>query len=273
VRRKAEQEHLQKQKLQKQTGGSRSNDGGLNEPAPGTPRDSGEHAAVQSPEQALLSLLQLACGSYESALDVLGRSLARAGVDRLPRSASAVVAFVRGHVLQVLKDEVGPRLATALRDDLVAALGEQLPTAERITIPPSSVARAVQPAHPASVPRGAGTPLDVALVDADCVGRAALARALVRERWNVTVVDSEEPPDGAPDPLDVALVDAAHPAAQAVLESIVRSHPGLAVVVRTGDGGKTRAELALLPVGRIELTSADASPHELVKAIRRATGT
>jgi hypothetical protein len=238
----------------------RSNDGRLNESG------SGEHAAARSPEEALLSLLQLACGSYEGALDVLGRSLARAGKDKLPRSASAVVAFVREHVLQVLKGDIGPRLATALGEDLVAALGEQLPMAERITMPPSSVERAVPPAR---APRSADAPLSVALVDADCVGRAALARALVRERWIVTVVDSELSAD---DPLDVALVDAAHPAAQALLESLVRTNPGLAVVVRSSSSARTRVQLGLLAVGRVEVAAESAMPEQLVKAIRRVVG-
>jgi hypothetical protein len=241
----------------------RSND----ERAPGR---SGEHVAAQTPEQALLSLLQLACGSYESALDVLGRSLARAGRDKLPRSASAVVDFVREHVLQVLEEEVGPRLATALGEDLVGALGEQLPMAERITIPPASVSRAVQ-GQPARVSRGAGAPLGVALVDADRVGRTALARALVRESWNVTVVDSPQVEEVDPDPLDVALVDEAHPDAQAILEFLVRTHPGLVVVVRGQGGDKLRDHLGLLRAERVEFTPAEASPEELVRAIRRLT--
>jgi hypothetical protein len=216
--------------------------------------------------------LQLACGSYESALDVLGRSLARAGRDKLPRSASAVVAFVREHVLRVLEDEIGPRLATALGEDLVAALGEQLPMTERITIPPASVSRAVN-AQPARVSRGANAPLGVALVDADRVGRTVLARALVRERWNVTVVDSLPVDEGTdPDPLDVALVDEAHPAAQAILESLVQTHPGIVVVVRASTARKLKAQplAGVQGARRVEVTAEGASPEEVIKAIRRA---
>jgi hypothetical protein len=251
-----------------------SNDGSLGERVPSRRRagGSGEHAAVQSsPEHALLSLLQLACGSHESALDVLRRSLARAGTAELPRSASDVVAFVREHVLRVLGEDIGPRLAAALGEDLVAALDEQLPAAERITIPPASVSRSVAGRSEQSRRAPASSPLGVALVDADRVGRTVFARALVRERWNVTVVESDTDVADA-GPLDVALVDGAHPSAQSILESLVRAHPGLALVVRSTDAAKTRARLGLLAKGRVEVTAAEASPEDLVKAIRRATG-
>jgi hypothetical protein len=263
---KAEHRTLQKRR--------RSNDGSLGEGAPAHRRTggSGEHASAQSsPEHALLSLLQLACGSHEGALDVLGRALARARLETLPGSASEIVAFVRQHVLRVLSDDIGPRLAAALGEDLVAALDEQLPTAERITIPPASASRVLQGREERPRRALASSPLGVALVDADRVGRTTLARALVRERWNVTLVESEADAADA-GPLDVALLDGAHPAAQTILESLVRARPGLAVVVRSHDAAKTRARLGLLAVGRVEVTVAEASPEDLVKAIHRATG-
>jgi hypothetical protein len=166
-----------------------------------------------------------------------------------------------------LSEDIGPRLAGALGEDLVAALNEQLPTPERITIPPASLSRSLRGSDRPRAP--SGSPLAVALVDADCVGRTALARALVRERWNVTLVDSEG--DAAnPDPFDVALVDAAHPAAKAILESLARTRPGLAVVVRTKDAAKTRAHVSLLAVGRVVVTADEASLEDLVKAVRQA---
>jgi hypothetical protein len=223
--------------------------------------------------------LQLACGSYEGAADVLRRSLAAANMAELPGSASQIVAFVRQHVLRVLSDDIGPRLAAALGEDLVAALDEQLPAAERITIPPASVAR-LQGQEGGSRRAPASSPLVVALVDADRVGRTSIARALVRERWNVTLVESEADVADA-GPLDVALVDGAHPAAQALLESLARAYPGLAVVVRAS-ASKGAAEMrtraghvnvaGLAAFGSVEITAAEASPEDLVKAIRRATG-
>jgi hypothetical protein len=271
-----------------------SNDGSLGGQAPTHRRagGSGEHASA-SPEHALLSLLQLACGSYEAAQDVLKRSLAGARMAALPRSASEIVAFVRQHVLRVLSEDIGPRLAAALGEDLVAALDEQLPAAERITIPPASVARSVHAQGKGSRRASASAPLVVALVDADRVGRTSLARALVRERWNVTLVESEADVADA-GPLDVALVDGGHPSVQTLLESLARAYPGLAVVVRSkvgktraharpaglagvvnsgGEKTRTRARPAGLDAfERVEVAAPEASPEDLVKAIRRATG-
>jgi hypothetical protein len=232
-----------------------------------------------SPQRTLESLLELAAGSPRSARAVLDRALADAGRDELPVSARDVVAFVRAHVLGVLTEEIGPRLTMALVDDLVAQLqleaGGVLGADSEPSIPPASVPRPVRPVGARlsrPVRRHVG-PLRVALVDADRVGRTAVARALLRERWDVTVVDelaAVGPAMEAVTAFDAVLVDTLHPAALAIVEALLRASPGAAVVVRSADTSRDRAMVAGIGVGRFELRSSEAPAEELVEAVKRA---
>lgn len=215
----------------------------------------------KDPQSALLSLLQLACGSSAGALDVLDRALARAGRQQLPAEASNLMAFVRDHLLDVLAGKVGIRLATALADDLLAELGDQATAS-----PPASVARRV-PQREA---------LSVALVDPDPLGRAALARALVRQRWAVSLLDAvgdvaAYSQGDERDPVDVVVVEPRHPASTAILASLVRTQIRLAIVLRSDDATRARTQLNVLDVGGIEVVPARCTGEDLVNAIRRMT--
>jgi hypothetical protein len=234
-------------------------------PLAGGPTDS------ESAKAKLLSLLQLACGSSASALDVLDRALLVAGRADLPGTASGLVTFVRAHLMGVLSDEIGPRLTVALVDDLVAELGDPEGAPKDPTLPPASAARPVPRIEP-RVSRRAERGLRVALIDADRVERAALARALLRERWDLTVIDTEQDvaPSLAAGTVDVAVVDAVHPAALGIVESLLRRVPELAVVVRSADAARARVDLGRLGVARVEICSAQAVPEDLIHAVRRA---
>jgi hypothetical protein len=220
----------------------------------------------------LLSLLQMACGSPGAALDLLDQALARAGRAELPSSSSDLIAFVRAHLLGPLSEEVGPRLTMALVDDLVAEFGEPSSVPVQPTVPPASVARPVSgPTERSSAHAGGG--LGIALVDADRLGRTTLARALVRERWVVTVIDSEREVPSALDgtsAIDAVLVDASHPAAAAIVQSLARAFPHAAVVARSADVAQARATLGRLGLARLEVRSIDTSAEELVETLRRA---
>jgi CheY-like chemotaxis protein len=231
----------------------------------------GSHGQT-SAKSTLLSLLQMACGSSGAALDLLDQALVRAGRDELPGSTSELVAFVRAHLLGPLSEEIGPRLTMALVDDLVAELGEPASVPAQPTVPPASVARPVAQSHHRSHP---GPPLGIVLVDADRVGRTSLARALVRERWIVTVVDSERDVPSALEggaAIDVALVDASHPAATAIVLSLARAIPELPVVARSADAAHARATLGRIGLARLDVRSTETPPEELIEALRRAAG-
>lgn len=234
----------------------------------------GIQALATTPEQrTLVSLLEMAFGSLEPVEAILAQALILAGRDELPATAAELVAFVRAHMLTPLSDHIGPRLTMALVDDLIAQIDPASAAVVDPSIPPSSMPR---PVRIAPRERTSGevrsAPLGVLLVDADRVGRTALARALLRSKWEVTVVDSPEDLDaalGSGEPIDVVLVDATHPRAQAIVEAVVEARPEVAVVARSGDAIRTRALLAALGVARLEVRSREAPAEELVDAVRR----
>jgi DNA-binding NtrC family response regulator len=115
--------------------------------------------------------------------------------------------------------------------------------------------------------------LSVLLVDPDRVGRASLARAFVRVRWAVTVVDSIEDLDDALSGsarIDVAIVDVRHALAEPIASAIVAALPGVLLVVRSADAGRARSLIAATGAQRSELRLRDAPPEELIEAVRRA---
>jgi DNA-binding NtrC family response regulator len=110
------------------------------------------------------------------------------------------------------------------------------------------------------------------LVDGDRVGRTALARALVRERWDVTVVDSEQDVAATLDTafVDAAVVDTSHEAAHAILEALVRRNPHVVLVLRRAQSAKARIDMARLPAKRFDVISPDAPVQDIVRLVRRA---
>jgi DNA-binding NarL/FixJ family response regulator len=114
----------------------------------------------------------------------------------------------------------------------------------------------------------------VLLVDPNRVARTALARALVREQWEVTVVDSAEEipsPDIEGGFFDAAIIDEQHPAVLAILELLAR-RPTVAVVVRSDEPSTTLGRFEQLGIGRRDVKSRNASADELVRAVRRVVG-
>jgi hypothetical protein len=228
----------------------------------------------RSAPRSLVSLLELACGSPDVARRILLRGLERARLEEPPKSRTKLASFVRDHLLDVLAEQVGPHLAAAFREDLGVELRD-LPTSMPPDVRSAPVSRRVsrRPAQASRPPREA---LNIVVVDGDKIGRTALARALVRQRWNVTVADSQADvdlqargPDATAARVDAALVDARHPAALEILERLARAYPGLAVVVRGHDAAKAGAFSERLGLQRVEVVPGEAWADELVRAIRR----
>jgi hypothetical protein len=233
-------------------------------------------------QRTLVSLLEMAFGDVHSAHTAVASALVVAGRDELPREPAEMVAFVRAHMLTSLSDQIGPRLTMALVDDLLLRL--DLPASVVVDEPPPSsvprpiariAARAASSGSSPTIPssRVRKATLGIILVDADRVGRTAVARALLRAHWDVTVVESTDELQSLVDvgePVDVALVDAAHPAAPALLEAIAQRHPEMVVVARSADAIRTRAHLTELGLERFDVRSREAPAEELIDAIKRA---
>lgn len=233
----------------------------------------GSHGRTPA-QQTLVSLLEMAYGSATPALAAVEVGLSLAGRDDLPPTGPEVLAFVRAHMVAKLTDDIGPRLTMALLDDLVARLDPTAASpAAHPTVPPASMPRPIGRPASAVVTRREATRLNVLLVDGDRVGRTAVARALLRAKWQVTVVES---PDDLRDalasgePVDAAIVDAQHPAAQAIVQALAAERRQVTVVARSSDAVRARELLVQLGIVRWDVRSRDAPAEELIEAVRRA---
>lgn len=232
----------------------------------------GSHGRTPA-QQTLVSLLEMAYGSVTPALAAVEVGLALAGRDELPLTGPEVLAFVRAHMVAKLTDDIGPRLTMALLDDLVARLDPTAASPAHPTVPPSSMPRPIAHGASAVVPRREATRLHVLLVDGDRVGRTAVARALLRAKWQVTVVEGEDDLRDAlasGEPVDAAIVDAQHPSAQAIVQALAAERRQVTVVARTSDATRARELLAHLGIARWDVRSRDAPAEELIEAVRRA---
>ena len=245
---------------------------------PASERRVGAHAT-------LLSLLDMAYGTREGAAGALGRALDVAGLadrDALPDEAGELLVFVLGPLFSVLSAEIGPRLTKALVEDFTARfdLGSE-PPPSRPGSNASDAPSGPRPTMPRAVARvslrtrssaPAAHEKCALLVDADRVGRASLARAFMRARWRVRVVESLADMADAllESPADALLVDVHHGEAPEMVRALVAAAPRALVVVRGPEGAETRALVALAGP-RAERRSREASAEELIEAVRRAT--
>jgi hypothetical protein len=234
-----------------------------------------------SAQQTLLTLLELACGSSEPALEAIRQAMVLARRDDLPLTAPEIVAFVRAHLVPLLTDQIGPRLTMALLDDLLEKLGVEEAEAsgevQSSVPPPASMGRPIARVRTrrASAARVKAR-FSVVLVDADRVGRSTLARALLRAKWDVTAVDTAADMAStlqAGEPVDLVLVDGHHAEVELILGAVLSARPKAAVVVRSWDAARSRAMLTGLGAERYEVRSHDAPSEELLEAARRALGT
>ena len=214
---------------------------------PAVPRAGARSSPTAS--QVREELIRLLVGAYASAEDAqaaLHRALHHAMRHELPTSVPELLTFVRAGLLPVLSADLGPRLTMSLLDDFIRRHENRSGVRERS--------------------------LQVMLVDTDRLGRSVLARALLRERWHVTVVDSlEELGELARsgEVVDVAILDGRHPAKLLMLEMMVDHFPSAALVVRSAGEGATCKLLQALGVASFEMLPLDASSETIVEAARR----
>jgi hypothetical protein len=216
----------------------------------------------------VMSLLATAYGSNELAAAALARALAHARRATVPEAVTDLVDFTRGYLLEILRVDVGPALALALVEDLLARLLEMgaAPPSE----PPESMQRPVAriTLRPSSKPPA--TRRSVLLVDPDRIRRSTLARALLRAQWGVTVADTvEQLVDTLHGALfDVAIVDLLSPWTASVVDALAASCPNLRVLGR-GAKGDVAASLFRGAGLRLDVRPRDATPEELLAALRR----
>jgi hypothetical protein len=224
----------------------------------------------------LQSLLDMAYGSRGAATAALERAMAVASIAALPDAPADVLVFVLGPLYTVLGAEIGPGLAKALVEDFTSRIeptpGGELPRLGS-SKPPASVPRAV--ARVSLRSRSSPPPAPerrVLLVDADRVGRAALARALMRERWGVRVVESlEDLADALGEAAhDALIVDVGHESSADMVHVFASAMPGAVLFLRGPEGDKTRSLRAAAGARRVEVCARHAPAEELIGALDRA---
>ncbi|MGH7435694.1 MAG: hypothetical protein ACRENE_08465 [Polyangiaceae bacterium] len=242
--------------------------------APTSDRRLGVHAL-------LLAMLELVYGSPDAAEGALDRALAIAGRKALPEPAHGLLAFVRDPLCTVLTAEIGPELTTALIDDYtgrleVAGHSEAAPAQDDPSSAPATPPRSNPVARVALRSRSTPPPAPtrrVLIVDPDRVGRSTLARALMRERWGVSVVDTPgELVEALADKMRPAalILDVHHANASEFVSYVIAAAPNALVVLRGPNGPTTHALAAVVGAGRVEVRPREAPAEDLITLVDRA---
>jgi hypothetical protein len=226
-------------------------------------------------------LLELSLGNETVAHAAIAHALAQAGRDALPPTGPEIVAFARAYLMSILTGELGPRLTLALLDDLIEKLDP--PPAEpgsgvtpRSSVPPGSMPRRIARIdfRPTLTPAEVAA-LTVVVVDPDKIRRPVIARALLRAKWSVRVVDTPAELALAHEEGErfaAALVDLDHLAVQPILDEIVARYPEAVVIVRCADPMRAHVLLGHMGVAHFDVRSVDAPPEELIDAVRKTLG-
>jgi CheY-like chemotaxis protein len=230
--------------------------------------------------QLLTQILEGAYGSADDAKAAIERALRRANRAEFPATIPEILTFVRAGLVLVLSQDLGPRLTMTVLDEFIEKLevrsgvGVKEPEKKPAPEPPQSSRLPI--GRITTRPRGSTkTSLRVLLVDVDPIGRAALARALLRGSCRVTAIGSLEELGEvvrSGEALDVAVLDDRHPARLLVMETVVDRFPTAAVVVRSAKEAATRGLLDAIGVAKFEVLSAHASSDALLDAIKKAAG-
>lgn len=203
-------------------------------------------AAQARAREELLSLLEVAYGSADGARAALQKALQQVMRHELPATVPELVSFVRAGLLPVISTDLGSRLTITLLDDFIQRHEVRSGVRER--------------SH------------HVLLVDTDRLRRSVLARALLRDEWQVTVVDSVEELGElarSGEAVHVAIFDGRHPAKLLLMEMMVEHFPGVSLVVRSEGEAATCKLLQALGIETFEVVPAAASSEELLEAARR----
>lgn len=212
----------------------------------------GERAPTSSPGQFALSrALATACADGELAHRCVNTALRSAGLTAMPEEMESLLQFALEHLEPVLAEELGPRMARTMMEDLEEEIHrvrrstvrmarvalKRVPTpAMPKTVPPTPVPTVRSPAPRESLPV---TRPVVALVDDDRWSRSSLARTLLQAGCDVLPLDSprdliESFVDAAPDThVDVVVIDAREPRAPEAIAALLHALPRVRVVERS----------------------------------------
>lgn len=231
---------------------------------------------MTGPQRALMRLLESAFGEDSTGHAFVQSALREARRTALPVEPEALLDFVRAHLMAPLADELGPRMVSALIDDLAAELAK-----ERSATPPHGAlaSPASHPSHPA--PGIAYAPTEppkssnarprssVLLCNGDRFSRAALARSLVSASFDVTAAESPLDVMSLHATVDVAILDMQIGEVAAVLGALMTKQPDLRLIAVTNDPASAETLLKAAAVRHYRIAPKSMRAPELGVLIKR----
>lgn len=227
----------------------------------------GAAGARRSPWERLNELLVEATGDEERASELIFLSLGASERARPPQSIAEVLAFAAKELKPLLVLEVGHAIAMSLLSRLQTELA---PTSPGAPLRHHSDVR--QRARMPSI-SGEETRPVVFLLYTNALHRAELARTLLREGFEVRLVESPSelarPDDHRAAPTKTAVVDVEHPRASAALSVLASAHPDALVVLCAPTAVDALDAARPFGIDRFEIHAKSAPLHELEARVRR----
>jgi hypothetical protein len=213
-------------------------------------------------------MLDTAFGDDTSARVLLHAALRSARRTTLPVEPEAILDFVRAHMMGSLTEELGPRVVSALLDQLAEEL--------RNYDPPSTRRRAYEsvsamPAITSEVPKSSGVRLrsHVLLIDHDRFARSNLARTLITSACDVAAAESPLDVRAQDARIDVAIVNMEVPDVAAVLGALLAKEPDVRIIAIANDSVSAETLLKAASVRVFRVVPRAMRPPEVVEMIKR----
>ncbi len=215
-----------------------------------------------------MRLLDSAFGDDTTARVLIHAALRSARRTTLPVEADSLLDFVRAHMMGSLTEELGPRVVSALLDQL----GEELAAVE----PPStrrlahdSVSR--MPAATSEVPKSSGVRLrsQVLIVDHDRFARSNLARTLITSACDVAAAETPLDVRSLDSHIDVAIVNMDVPEVAAVLGALLAREPDIRIIAIANENAGAEALLSAARVRTFRVIPRSMRPPDVVDLIKR----
>lgn len=176
--------------------------------------------------------------------------------------------FVRAHMMSVLAEELGPRIVSALLDELARELARSSDDAD----PPSS-RRPVseRPVITSEVPKSSGVRLrsSVILVDPDRFARSNLARTLVTGACDVAAAESPLDIRSFDGRLDVAIINMDVPDVAMILGAILATEPDVRVIAMSNDVASAETLLRAARVRTFRVIGRAARGTDVLELVKR----
>lgn len=222
-------------------------------------------------QRTLMRVLDTAFGDDTTARVLVHAALRSARRTTLPVEADSLLDFVRAHMMGSLTEELGPRVVSALLDQLGVELA-----AARDHDPPSTRRRAFEsvsrmPAVTSEVPKSSGVRLrsNVLLVDHDRFARSNLARTLITSSCDVAAAETPLDVRSQDSHIDVAIVNMEVPEVAAVLGALLAKEPDVRVIAIAHDIAGAETLLRAASVRNYRVIPRSMRPPDVVEMIKR----